>query len=325
MILAHRSLQRLAKYQPLSLGLLFLLAAGCTDDDRLGPSGVDPTSEPAADELTLEEADPVPTLASATARGFTFGSFDLETHHLGSMHNATLRSPGPSQIVSLLRQIRAKGGRVIIALADPEDYKSGGRFSLSKWKAQVAKFRRVNFKSYIDDGTIIGHYMIDEPDDPGNWRGSRVSPSTLEEMAKFSKSIWPKMPTIVRVEPGYLKGARHVDAAWAQYSARRGDARTWIRSQASKARGRGVALVVSLNTQDGGNGSSGRRGYSRGKHAMSAAELKKYGSALIGESHACAFFMWKYVSSYYNRSDIKSAMTALSRQAKSRSRKSCNG
>ena len=50
--------------------------------------------------------------------------------------------------------------------------------------------------------------MIDEPNDPANWNGQAVSPAVLEEMGKYSKQLWPEMPTIVRVEPNYL-GMNH--------------------------------------------------------------------------------------------------------------------
>jgi hypothetical protein len=49
-------------------------------------------------------------------------------------------------------------------------YKSRGYFDLGKWKARVNRFRGVDFYSYVRDGTIIGHYLIDEPYDAHNWR-----------------------------------------------------------------------------------------------------------------------------------------------------------
>ena len=56
---------------------------------------------------------------------------------------------------------------------------------------------------------------------------------------------------------------------------------------------------------------------------MSAAELRKYGSALLSQSYMCAFSMWRYSSTYYNRADVKSAMADLSATAKSHAKTSC--
>ncbi len=50
-----------------------------------------------------------------------------------------------------------------------------GTFSLSKWKARVDRFRHVNFSSFVSDGTVIAHYLIDEPYDPAQL--GRASPS----------------------------------------------------------------------------------------------------------------------------------------------------
>ena len=69
--------------------------------------------------------------------------------------------------------------------------------------------------------------------------------------------------------------------------------------------------------------SSGIRGTQPKTWAMSAAELRKYGTALLGQSYICAFSMWRYSDSYYGRADVKSAMADLSALAKSHARTSC--
>ena len=73
------------------------------------------------------------------------------------------------------------------------------------------------------DGTIIGHYLIDEPSRSSRWGGKPISQRTLEEMAGYSKQLWPGMSTLVRVVPSWLTSAsvtyRHLDAGWAQSEA----------------------------------------------------------------------------------------------------------
>ena len=56
---------------------------------------------------------------------------------------------------------------------------------------------------------------------------------------------------------------------------------------------------------------------------MSAAELRRYGAALLGESYVCAFSMWRYSGTYYNRSDVKSAMNDLGAKARAHAKTSC--
>jgi hypothetical protein len=194
-------------------------------------------------------------------------------------------------------------------------YKSGGRFSLTKWKERVNRFRGINFTQFIKDGTIIAHYLIDEPNDAHNW-GSPISGATLEEMARYSKQLWPGMPTVVRAESSYLAkfSTRYsaLDAAWAQYVTRKGTPTDFIRRNVSDAQRKGLALVTGLNVSAGVNG-----------HAMSGAQIKAFGSALLASSYPCAFISWQYRSGYASASSVKDAMRYLSSKARNRPTKSC--
>ena len=174
-----------------------------------------------------------------------------------------------------LAAIKARGGRIVLMMAGSEsNYKDGsGHFSLTKWKQRIDRFRGINFTSYINDGTIIAHYLIDEPQDKGNWHGVPISPATVDAMGQYSKQLWPGMATVVRTEPRFFSSKpRYIDAAWAQYLARMGDANAYIRRNVADAQKRGLALIVGMNIRHGGtpNGS-----------AMSSSEVERYGSALL--------------------------------------------
>ena len=73
----------------------------------------------------------------------------------------------------------------------------------------------------------------------------------------------------------------------------------------------------------GGDGSSGIRGTLAKTWAMSATELKNYGTALLNQSYACAFVNWRYDASYYGRTDIKNALADLGGKARSHAKTSC--
>jgi hypothetical protein len=205
---------------------------------------------------------------------------------------------------------------VVVAFSgSPRYYKEGGRFSMSKWKARVNRFRGINLSSFIRDGTIAGHYMIDEPHDPANWRGRPVPPSVLEEMARYSKRLWPNMATIVRTEPGYLsRNHRHLDAAWAQYLNRKGSPEAFIRRNVAAAQQRRLGLVVGLNVLHGGTPQGTR---------MTARQVKSWGTTLLNSSYPCAFISWTYNSRALSARGMNDAMRALRRKAESRRNKSC--
>jgi hypothetical protein len=320
--------RRIARLRALVTTLLAFTLVGC-GTDSLDPDSS--TSPDPADPATLDgstlQADAVPVaeaapVASASyAGGIPFGTFSQPTGTFGSMFNGAQRIIYPQYLVRELAAIKARGGKVAIRLSYTDRYlkDSQGNFVLSKWKERVSRYKGVNFSPYINDGTIIGHYLLDDPQDPTNWNGKPIPQSTIEEMARFSKQLWPNMPTIVRTWPDYLDNwsgnYRYLDAAWAQYTAKRWpNAEAFLRENVSKAKARGLALVVGMNILDG----------SPTKGRMSASQVRSYGSALLGDSYPCAFLSWQYRDDYMTAS-VKDAMRYLRNKAQNRGFKSCRG
>ena len=311
-----------------SLAALAILCGACADDSTGPSSPADATLAPA------ESIDPAAAVLDTRSSrpGIVFASFSMSNAYLDNVHTGWMSGGAldPSNILSNLSGARAKGGRVVVKLSKGRDRyvkNADGTFSLAKWKALVGRYKNVNLRPYITDGTIIGHYLIDEPHRAVRWGGKVISQKTLEEMARFSKQIWPEMTTIVRVAPSWLASTsltyKYVDAGWTQYTAKKGDAAKWVASETAAAKRKGLGLVVGLNVLDGGNGSSKIAGFTKGKWAMSASEIRTYGSAMLGQSHACAFFNWTHNTTYYGRSDIRSAMADVSAKARSHAKTSC--
>jgi hypothetical protein len=315
-------------------------AAAAPIDSTLPDSSATPLdSTLSTDSTALPPTDSsaagIVTLAAGTQPGVVFGTYQMAPSDLNSVHTGTLRGGGvtPDNVLALLSGVRAKGGRIVLKLCMGEDKyvkNPDGTFSLTKWKALVDRFRSVNFGPYLSDGTILGHFLIDEPQRTAKWGGKIISQATVEAMAAYSKQIWPSMTTLVRVVPSWLASApvtyRALDAGWLQYASGKGNAATLVSSEANAAKNRGLGLVVGLNILDGGNGSSGIRGYTRGRWTMSASEIRSYGTALLNHSYACGFYNWTYNHfgpTYFARSDIRSALTEVSNKARSHARTSC--
>jgi hypothetical protein len=298
--------------------VLIVSLVGCDSTSPLNP---DSSTGPAAVQVAPAQEASLPTASLATpslAGGIPMGTYALPTTWFGARYNGGMRTLGPYGLRTELAAIKARGGKIVLMLAgsDWNYLDADGRFSLSMWKQRIDRFRGIDFASYVNDGTIIAHYLIDEPYDPTNWGGRIVPGSTLDEMAKYSKSIWPNMTTIVRAEPVQIKwnGTYHyLDAAWAQYLVRKGDVNDYIRRNVSDAQSMGLGLVVGLNLLDGGT---------KNAH-MTAAQVETFGSTLLSSTYPCAFISWQYSSTYLNSSGIGSAMDVLRRKAESRSSKAC--
>ena len=297
--------RRIARLRAPLLAALLVTLAGCDGSNALGPDANTPSSSQTS------------TASASFAGGIPFGMFAMPTGSFGDRYNGAQQNIAPDRLVSELAAIKARGGKVVLMFAGSQPhYKDrSGHFSLTMWKARVDRFRYVNFSSYVRDGTIIGHYLIDEPYDPANWAGDPVPPSVLEEMGRYSKQLWPEMATVVRAEPGYMAtNHRYIDAAWAQYLERKGPADAYLRKNVADAQERGLALIVGFNLLKGGtpNGTP-----------MSASELQSWGSALLGSSYPCAFISWTYDDRFLSSSGVPAAMDALRRQAENRASRTC--
>jgi hypothetical protein len=308
--------RRGARLRAIALPLVAAAFAGCDADQLTNTSD---TTTP------IETAEPIattPLFATGFRGGIPFGTYALPTGEFGEVYNGAMRNIWPEFLLGELAEIKARGGKVILMFAGSEiHYKDAeGHFSLSKWKARVDRFRGVNFSAYVSDGTIVGHYLIDEPQDAYNWNGQPIPPSMVEEMARYSKQYWPTMVTIARTEPGYLDNwsgtYTYLDAAWAQYTGRRGDPYAYIRENVANAERLGLGLVVGLNVIHGGDPNL---------TPMSAPEVERFGTALLSSSYPCAFISWQYNNSYFEQSGVRSAMASLSQKAANRGSKSCRG
>jgi hypothetical protein len=145
-------------------------------------------------------------------------------------------------------------------------------------------------------------------------------------MAAYSKELWPGMTTFARVVPSWLAAApvtyTHLDAGWLQYTAGKGDVNQLVAAEIAVAKQKRLGLIVGMNVMTGGNGSSRIRGIPSG-WAMSATEVRTYGTALLNQSYACGFYMWNHNTSYFGRSDIKAVSTDLSATARIHVKTSC--
>ena len=250
-----------------------------------------------------------------------------------SMYNGTQLGITAPNFLTELRLARSKGGRFVQKMAGKSDSdikNADGTFSLTKWKNLVNGFKGIDFRSYIDDGTLMGHFLIDEPEHAARWGGKAISQATVEAMAKYSKQLWPTMITFARGRPSWLAQASiqytYLDAGWVQDYTFNRNVPTWVATETAAAKLKGLGMIMGLHVINGGDGSSGVRGTRAGKWNMSATEIRTHGATMLKEPRACAFFLYTYLyggSDYLARSDIKAAVTELWYKAKAHNKTSC--
>lgn len=286
------------------------------------------------DSVPPQDSTGISPLITSTHPGIAFGNFNMLSKYLTSRYNGTMQGLEPSWLMAELVTARAKGGRLILKLvggSDDRTKNADGTFSLTKWKALVDKFKTLSLNSYINDGTLMGVYLIDEPHNASKWGGKAIPHSTVEAMAKHTKLIWPSLATFARARPTWLAQTTltytYLDAGWFQYEAHyMGDVTLATNNEVAAAKRKGLGIVMGLNVLNGGNGSSKIAGTLSGKYKMSATEIRNYGAAMLNQTYTCGFFNWTYIlggSTYFARTDISSAMSYLSNKARYHVKTSC--
>jgi hypothetical protein len=256
-----------------------------------------------------------------------FGPWHLPMPLYGTGYSGAVRALHRDHPVEDLEHARRTGTRILVVMGGSESaYQDAqGHFSMAKWKKRIDRFKHVEMASYVADGTIIGHLIMDEPEDPTNWSGKLVTHAEIEEMARYSKERWPTMPAIIRGWPEYLKGYpfRNLDAAWAQWHFRFGDIRPFIESNVRDAKASNLALIMSLNLLSGGGPDHGLYGYHFERYAMNPSQLRTWGGALMDEPYICAMLNWEYNEAYFSRPDIRGVLKDLAERARNRPKKTC--
>jgi hypothetical protein len=280
--------------------------------------GTPPPSEPPPPEPPPPEP--------STSSGVPFGPYGLPTSEMGSF-TGMVRAATPSNVLVAAAAARQAGVRVVLRLTGNDVVNADGTFSLTKWKAALDRYASVDLSPYAGDGTIAGHLLVRNPQAAGAWGGRPISHATLEEMARYSRQRWPAIPTIAHAPPSWLAAKttpwQYLDASSVIYSGSAGDAGAWVGEQASAAVEARLGLMVAMNVLNGGTSASGLAGTTPGKFAMSATQLRSWGTTLVAQSRVCGLMLLRYDGGYFGRWDIKEAVAVVGEKARTRTATSC--
>jgi hypothetical protein len=296
--------------------------------DSIPPAGPDSVPPPGPDSVPppMDSAVPPAPSAPPSHEGMPFGPAHTPTENFAEYSGTIYTATDPNRLLRDLETARRANTRLFISFTGNNQFwRDSSGFSFAKWKERVDRFRGIDLTPYIDEGTILGHFVMDEPEDQSNWNGTLVPPAMIEEIAAYSKQIWPTMVTMVRTPPTYLEGHQysHLDAARVQYLDRFSPIDSFITANVEGAQALGLALVGGLNVLNGGSETSGIPGRMEGKFAMSPDEIRSWGKRFLSEPYLCAFIIWEYDSTYLARPGIREALAELAELARSRPKKEC--
>jgi hypothetical protein len=186
-------------------------------------------------------------------------------------------------------------------------------FSLSKWEMAFNADTALDMRPYLRDGTLIGHFAIDEPFAAFY---HNMSGALLEQMCQYQKRFpkWRSVPCLVRALNTQLYdnrpagGYQYVDAGWAQIddhayvppATYNGSMRAYFDSNLVKGRRAGLGLMYGFNLLNGGKSvASCPSPDSQNQCAMTATEVRAVADtlAMIGSNQGCGVNGWQVSSS----------------------------
>ncbi len=200
-------------------------------------------------------------------------------------------------VKTLLPLVQRSGMKVTLRMSSwNSNLTTNSNFDINKWKTAVVAWKNSGVQTYIDNGTLVGHMLLD---DILTFDGKNPTAAELDEMARYSEETLPGLMTFVRnratTMPVPSDGTYdYLDAVVNQYIVRDGEINTYTKNETAAAQALHVASINGLNIADGGDGSSGQPGWRNGFYAMSAAEITEYSKILLSVPTLNLFLMWEY-------------------------------
>lgn len=313
-----------------------------------------PEEDPPAEEELPPEETPDPILFGFWGwNGYTSDDPEHGLSYVQESFNATIiqvaQSGAHYTATQFLPLLQANGLKATLRLSGGNDTFTtvDGSFDLQAWKDALAVWDDACvadaddcLQSFIDDGTLVGHMLLDDifTFQYGGTYGTQPTAADLDEMARYSEELFPGLMTFVRNKASTMPVPEgdgqyvYLDACVNQYTNfsgySDGPIADYVAEQAAAAASLGLDVINGLNIVDGGDGSSGVEGARVGKSAMTAAEITEYGEALMDRETFPSlqiFLMWEYDGDstpwldpefafgdlYFNQTELQEAIANL--------------
>jgi hypothetical protein len=300
-----------------------------TAGSNAGTFRVIASSGTVADTSTITVKAPV---GSGTPSSFPYGPFDLFPSMSGPVvpgFGGTVSWASPSNIIGLLGSMRTNrvSGFLKMTGNSHSTYITNSQFDISKWKTATAAYDtpaiRTAIAAAVADGTLLGYSMIDEPNH-SDW-GGVITKATLDEMAAFSKSLFPTLTTAAVVPYGWRATERYkvMDAIIAQTWKPTMTPAQFRDAAVAAAKLNGVAPALSINIMAGKQVDGCEPRPNGTTCLMTPDEIRNWAITLGSDPYVCAMFMWRYDATLWSRPEYVAAFKDVSTALASRPARSC--
>ncbi len=255
-----------------------------------------PTDTPVLTPQATPAATPAPPSTSAIT-GKLFGPFNISPSEASGWPFSVSRygfDPDELEIA------RANDFHILAALTGGHSRftDTDGCFSLEMWRAAFDRWEPASIQPYVDDGTIVGLYAIDEPHDWGNSCGPTYT--DLNAMCQHVHERLPNLACGFNTAPEWLEQGLNetdfgeVDYLFTQYNLRQGNIHHWVERQFDHARWFDGDIWLSFNVVTG---------------SPTPEQIREIGTVLC-QSDAVGVTLWKW-GPRFEEPGMREAMEAI--------------
>ena len=301
----------------LLLGLMRPPGAGA--QAVIAPTWARNTSGHVADSLrrtTRSQAQAGPT---GLAAGLANWPADM---YCGGTATGAVQPLDPREVLDRVQLAARCGVRLVIII--PRRYLTtthevAGPFSLDQAKQATDRYASILPPDTLAKyrATLLGLNLADDYTCLRCWGGQEITQAELADWATYTRAKLPGLPLGIRHTPEWVAEspplAASIDYVWAQYHAKRGDAKRYF-AEAAEAAGRlGLRVVMGVNTHNCNGPGSGR---------CKPDDILRYGTTAIEHPGNCAFLSYRYDDAW-DRPEIRAAWDSLFALAKTRPTVDC--
>ncbi len=238
-----------------------------------------------------------------------FGIHDIPAAGFG-FWNSTVKQVTSSNVVNILNAGGTGSAKLILSFGGIHEWlDAAGKFQFTRWKAVIDACYdntaiRAAINAKVTDGTFWAHRLLDEPNRADRY-GGVIPIAVVEQMAVYSKSLFPGLRTLLRCSPIVPWFTRHItacDAVWAEYLLARGDVTTYRNATVAAAEGFGHQIILGIHYKDFDRPWTNR--------LITPSELRHYGGILASSTSDAVIGMngWRYDGTMYNQPGFPDAL-----------------
>lgn len=219
----------------------------------------------------------------------------------------------PEQLTEYLDRAAAADVTVFVSLSSIGQRSASKRIPVDAYRADLLRFKDVEFGRYVESGTIAGHLLLGTAYPPAHRQHPVVDGDSLSAAASTSRELFPELPRGVMLRPSSLIDqdiGDSLDFAIALFAGNRKSVTEFLQTEKAAAAQLKLKLAVALNALP-----KSERPHDQRSTARMNADLGRQGREFVRDGSLLAVLFWPYHSGLLHRAATRAAVQGTAKEA----------